>query len=406
MERMLEALGPKGARAWEFLEAVLDSRLTLGQLFDAYRMNDLDGLRATLQDVDLRDHVAGWQGWLRDRVGASSQERYLAHLRTLVPDAAPFWRSGFTGPAVAHWLASRTRLVQKRRPSPTHPRARGPELPRPISGATRRKYLAAVQSFSRYLRTMGVLDHDPLAGIAAPPPAPPRLVVIELPEVLRIVQGARDGYRPLFALLYGSGVEISAALGLTRRDVDPKHREVRARGTKTHTRDRIVRVADWAWPIFAEALGGVLPGAKLFPGLDRWRVGDEHRAHLKALGLDHHRLHDARHFYAVRAVKAGTPYELVARQLGHADVQMVAKVYGRFAPGFQDRDRWERIASARDEELYAIAGGQCTKSVPKGEEPAGVLSFTGGVSRGAETASPNSRGGTRTRDPGIMSAVL
>jgi hypothetical protein len=29
----------------------------------------------------------------------------------------------------------------------------------------------------------------------------------------------------------------------------------------------------------------------------------------------HHRLHDARHFYAVRAVRAGTPYELVARQL-------------------------------------------------------------------------------------------
>jgi hypothetical protein len=34
----------------------------------------------------------------------------------------------------------------------------------------------------------------------------------------------------------------------------------------------------------------------------------------------------------IRAVVAGIPYELVARQLGHADVQMVATRYGRHAP--------------------------------------------------------------------------
>jgi hypothetical protein len=35
-------------------------------------------------------------------------------------------------------------------------------------------------------------------------------------------------------------------------------------------------------------------------------------------GRPHHRLHAARHFYVIRAVRAGTPFELVARQLGHA----------------------------------------------------------------------------------------
>lgn len=67
-------------------------------------------------------------------------------------------------------------------------------------------------------------------------------------------------------------------------------------------------------------------------GLHRWQVGDVHRERLRVLGLPHHRVHDSRHFYAIRAVRAGTPYELVARQLGHADVQMVARVYGRYAP--------------------------------------------------------------------------
>ena len=75
-----------------------------------------------------------------------------------------------------------------------------------------------------------------------------------------------------------------------------------------------------------------------------------HRERLRVLGLPHHRLHAARHFYAIRAVRAGTPYELVARQLGHADVQMVATIYGRYAPRSDERDRWEKIAAAQDAE--------------------------------------------------------
>ena len=75
----------------------------------------------------------------------------------------------------------------------------------------------------------------------------------------------------------------------------------------------------------------LLPGERLFRRLDRrldrWQVGDAHRARLTALGLPHHRVHDSRHFYAIRAVRTGTPYEFSARQLAHADIAMVAKVY-------------------------------------------------------------------------------
>ena len=54
-------------------------------------------------------------------------------------------------------------------------------------------------------------------------------------------------------------------------------------------------------------------------------------------------------FLRERAIRAGTSYELVARQLGHADAAMVAKVYGRFAPRSDERDRWEKIAAAQDQ---------------------------------------------------------
>lgn len=67
----------------------------------------------------------------------------------------------------------------------------------------------------------------------------------------QIVEAQPDpARRALFALLYGTGAEMSVALRLTRADVDPATKEVRAAGTKTHTRDRMARVAEWAWPIF------------------------------------------------------------------------------------------------------------------------------------------------------------
>jgi hypothetical protein len=87
---------------------------------------------------------------------------------------------------------------------------------------------------------------------------------------------------------------------------------------------------------------------------------------------------------AVRMTRAGAPFALIARQLGHRDVAMVAKVYGRFKPDTEERDRWEHIAAARDEKAH--------------EETPG--------SDYAHEGSDDSRGGTRTRDPGIMSAVL
>ena len=50
--------------------------------------------------------------------------------------------------------------------------------------------------------------------------------------------------------------------------------------------------------------------------------------------------------------RAGAPFELIARQLGHRDVAMVARVYSRFKPDTEERDRWERMAAASDAEKW------------------------------------------------------
>ena len=77
-----------------------------------------------------------------------------------------------------------------------------------------------------------------------------------------------------------------------------------------------------------------------------------HRERPRALGLEGYRLHDGRHHWSLRLARAGAPFELIARQLGHRDVAMVAKVYGRFKPDSKERDRWERIAGARGREKW------------------------------------------------------
>ncbi len=63
---------------------------------------------------------------------------------------------------------------------------------------------------------------------------------------------------------------------------------------------------------------------------------------------------------------AGAPFELIARQLGHRDIAMVAKVYGRFKPDTEERDRWERIAAASESKngrLRVPSGGHLMREV-------------------------------------------
>jgi glutamate formiminotransferase len=43
-------------------------------------------------------------------------------------------------------------------------------------------------------------------------------------------------------------------------------------------------------------------------------------------------------------VRAGVPFELIARRLGHREVAMLAKVR---------RDHWEQVAGARDRENWS-----------------------------------------------------
>lgn len=192
------------------------------------------------------------------------------------------------------------------------------------------------------------MARNPMRDVKAPAPAPARMRSLDQSDVQRLIQAQPHPYSVLSALLHGTGIEVSVALSLKRRDVDVSRREIRARGTKTAARDRIAKVAEWAWPAVERYVGLLTPNAPLFPGINRWTASDKHREACEALDIEDYQLKDSRHTYAVRAIRAGASFEVVARQLGHADTTMVVRVYGRFKPTEQEMTAWERIAAAQD----------------------------------------------------------
>ncbi|HEX3236141.1 MAG TPA: hypothetical protein VHR41_18245 [Gemmatimonadales bacterium] len=84
-----------------------------------------------------------------------------------------------------------------------------------------------------------------------------------------VVEGALHPLRAVYALAYGAGLEVSAILGWWTRTLIRAPARC-ARGTKAWTRDRLARVADWAWPLVHEHLATALPGERVFRGWDRW----------------------------------------------------------------------------------------------------------------------------------------
>ena len=327
MQRMVDELGKQGSRDWEWLEAVYYRRVSLGVLYDAWRAHDLTGLRERLRDVDLRSFFDRWQAWLRPRVTRGTAARYLTHLTALAGEQDPWWRSSFTSEALERAIGQ----------------LQG-------SAGTVRKYFAAAQSFAGYLLSIGVLADSPLTRLKAPPAPAPHPEFLELEQVLRLVEAAPDVPRALFAFLYGSGCDLSTALALCRRDVTLADRTVRARGTKSYNRDRVVFVTEWAWKYVEARCRALLPDAPLFPGLSRWTASDIHHRLLERLKIARPgiTLHAARNHWAVRMLKNGATVELVARQLGHKDGTLVLKVYGRYLPDLAERQRLDRAISRRE----------------------------------------------------------
>ncbi|MHB0948725.1 MAG: tyrosine-type recombinase/integrase, partial [Gemmatimonadaceae bacterium] len=241
-----------------------------------------------------------------------------------------------------------------------------------------RRYRAGMLNFVQHLKALRHVTSNPFADggeqyIPPPKRVRPRDRHLGTRDAMRVISAFGDSdnnklqeyaarhslsvreLRGFNALLSGAGVEVSVALSLRVRDLRIKEREVRAPGTKNHNRDRVVRVAEWAWDFVAACAEGRQPADRLFGTLpNRWIVNTAFTLAMAPLVAKEpevfgdYWMRDGRHTYAVRAIKAGTPPIVVAKQLGHADASLVIKVYGIYAPDAVDRDYWERQAAMMD----------------------------------------------------------
>jgi integrase len=341
MQDMVDRLGPKGARAWDILDRLHTRTLSVGELFDRWveAGQDVEQLRQSLRAVNLEPMVEEFLA--AASCSKDTKEHYRSLLQRLMLEGEPFPVGDFT-----------TARIQKAIDDLK------------ASNATRRKLGAVVRSFANWLITRGVVQNNPVASVRLPKASAPRIIYLETADAIRLADVQPSPYKELSALLAGSGIEVSVALGLRRRDVDAPNREIRAAGTKTHARDRVVRVADWAWKYVATLLVGRLPDSRLFDQIpDRYTAGQVHRDAIAVLEKDFpifkgYWMRDARHTFAVRAMKAGTPVELIARQLGHANATLLVQVYGRFLPRQDERAKWEKVATAQDEAKQREASGE------------------------------------------------
>jgi len=329
IEAMWDALASEH-RAWDVLELVLQKQLAIGALYDLWREANrhVEDLRRRLHDVDLEPLVTPFLEVHKAKVKPDSLRHVEVHLRTLFPAGVAFPRSAATVEA----------LTAKLYAYPGKP------------GTIRKVHSDWSVFFAYCTDVRGIFERNPMEKVARPPVAKPLIRFYELDVVERIVAWQPTAERKaLFALLYGTGIEISVALSLTRADVLEKRKEVRAAGTKTHTRDRMVRVADWAWPTVWEYAKTLLPAAPLFPDVpSRYAASDWHVVTVgpKGLKLAHrHPMYNARHHWAVRQLRAGAPIKLVQEQLGHSSPNLTLSTYGQFRPAGHDRDRWEAAAT-------------------------------------------------------------
>lgn len=315
------------AREWDILNRVVAGSLAIGDLYDKWvaSKQDTRALRRHLEDVDVMQFADDFLAVYARGVKPDSVQHVRVHLGAL---PSPLMRSD----ATTERLTAALYAYQGKR-------------------NTLRKVHSSWSVFFAYLTDVkGLFDVNPMDKVERPTVERSPIRYYELADVQRIIEAQpMNAYRPLFALLYGTGIEVSVALSLTRADVWVEQQEIRAAGTKTHSRDRMARVADWAWPMIERHVQNMLPQSRLFgEHRTRWNVSDRHRDTVKALGLPVYPLHNARDHWAVRQLKAGAPVAMVAAQLGHGSPQLTLTKYGRFIPSAADRAKWEREASKLD----------------------------------------------------------
>lgn len=340
IEAMVKLLGKRGRQQWEYIDPVIDRKLSLSELYYHYARGTLDALKHRLNDVDLRPGVEVWKHRIIASLAPETSRHYGQQVDKLFPGDDAIWRSTVT----TSWLKAQLAAVAG-------------------SNTNKRRYGAAWMSLLDDLTEQGFLAANPMRSVTLPPSNPskvPHLLMVEAQQLVSLMPAG--AHRALAAFRYGAGIELQATK-LRRRDiVDEGNRVMWAHGTKNAHRDRQVIVEAWAFTIIMEYVrrARLLPDAVLFPVTTRSHADTEREALValmarKAVGplsgatgrslpLEAFTAHAACHTYCIDGMKRGVDPVLLANNRGHANTQMVLALYGKFRPTVMDLVRADQRA--------------------------------------------------------------
>ncbi|HKO71651.1 MAG TPA: tyrosine recombinase XerC [Bradyrhizobium sp.] len=282
-------------------------------------------------DDDLAREMTRWLAHLRSerRLSPKTLDAYSRDVRQCLAFLSEHWGSRVTLPGFAALEASDIRAFMAMRRSSA------------IGGRSLMRALAGLRSFGRFLEREGSGKVGALSAIRAPkigkslPKPVPVTAAKRFADAEERAGDTRDPWiwardAAVMALLYGSGLRISEALGLRRRDVPlPGAGDVlvvTGKGNKTRMvpvlQNVLQLVQDYVamcphqlppeGPIFVGARGGPLSPRIIQLTMERLRG---------ALGLpDSATPHALRHSFATHLLGRGGDLRAIQELLGHASL--------------------------------------------------------------------------------------
>lgn len=187
----------------------------------------------------------------------------------------------------------------------------------PPHPATRNRVLRTLKTCLSDAVATGVLESSPAAEIKAHREEPPMKRTVT-PDQVRALLGAlrgRESQVPLAVISY-TGIRLQEALRLTWDRVDLVKRELHFRPEDCKERKaKVVPFPRELSPYLGQAGEG-----EVAPCCER-KVRRDLSSACEKLGLPHTTPHGLRHSFAQEMRRRGAPIDIIAQQLGHADIK-------------------------------------------------------------------------------------